>query len=245
MFFGALPIGGEETALPLFLWIFILEAAIVAGVGAWITILTGVVLTSFFVPNMLRKGTVDMLVVKPIHRVTLLVYKYIGGLTFIFLNTVLAIGGVWLALGLRSGQWPTGFLVMILVITFFFAILYSVSTLAGVLTRSPVVAIAMTCVAWLVLFLVGLGYNHFEQARQSDEEFVRLQQKQEKELGGVPLPQAPPGQTGPSMDGAGPPTHRDLSYQGWFAHVVYRAPLCAAAHRGHRQTLRPAVAARS
>ncbi len=170
---------------------------------------------------MLRKGTVDMLVVKPIHRVTLLVYKYIGGLTFIFLNTVLAIGGVWLALGLRSGQWPTGFLVMILVITFFFAILYSVSTLAGVLTRSPVVAIAMTCVAWLVLFLVGLGYNHFEQARQSDEEFVRLQQKQEKELGGVPLPQAPPGQTGPSMDGAGPPTHRDLSYQGWFAHVVY------------------------
>ena len=54
---------------------------------------------------MLRKGTVDMLVVKPIHRVALLLYKYIGGLTFIFLNTVVAIGGVWLALGLRSGIW--------------------------------------------------------------------------------------------------------------------------------------------
>ena len=37
-------------------------------IGAWVALLTGVIITSFFVPNMLRKGTVDLLLVKPIQR---------------------------------------------------------------------------------------------------------------------------------------------------------------------------------
>jgi len=223
LFFGALAFPDEAT-IPLFMWIYVIEAGIVAGFGAWVTILVSVILTSFFVPHMLRKGTVDMLVVKPIHRVTLLLYKYVGGLTFIFLNTTLAIGGVWVALGLRTGQWPSGFLAMIFVITFFFAILYAVSTLAAVLTRSPIVAIMATCAAWFLLFMVGLGYEWFERARERDEQFVRTQQK-EKESGVADLPQAPPPQAprGPADENAAPPTQRDLSYQGWFAKVVYAA----------------------
>ncbi len=86
-----LPLAGDERPFPSFQRIYTSSrTGIVAGFGSWIAILIGVVLTAFFVPNMLRKGTVDMLVVKPIHRVTLLLYKYIGGLTFIFLNTVVA-----------------------------------------------------------------------------------------------------------------------------------------------------------
>jgi ABC-type transport system involved in multi-copper enzyme maturation permease subunit len=217
LLFGAIPVGGENAAIPLFMWIYIIEAGIVASVGAWVTILVSIILTSFFIPNMLRKGTVDMLVVKPIHRVTLLVYKYIGGLTFMFLNTTVAIGGVWLALGLRAGQWPTGFLVMIFVLTFFFAILYSVSTLAGVLTQSPIVAILMACGAWLLLFLVGLGYNIFEDFRAQDEA-ARRQEKAEKELKDADVAPAPD-----SMDGPGPGVRafRNDYYQNWFAKTVY------------------------
>lgn len=218
LFFGGLSFGGESTAIPLFMWVYVIEAGIVAGFGAWVTILISVVLTSFFVPNMLRKGTVDMLMVKPIRRTTLLLYKYIGGLTFIFLNTTLAIGGVWIALGLRSGQWPTGFLVMILVITFFFAILYSVSTLAGVLTRSAIVAILATCAAWFLLFMVGFGYSWFERARERDEQAVKAQQNADKDSG----EEKPQGQAWPG-EVAGRPLQRDLSYQGWFAQGVYAA----------------------
>ena len=68
---------------------------------------------------MLMKGTVDMLLVKPIHRWVLLTYKYVGGLTFVFLNTAYAIVGIWLVVGLKSGVWPTGSLLLILTLTFF------------------------------------------------------------------------------------------------------------------------------
>ena len=159
-----------------------IEDVIVGGIGSGIAMLIGIVITAFFVPNMLRKGTVDMLLVKPISRVTLLLYKYVGGLTFIFLNTVVAVGGVWLALGLRSGVWATGFLVMILVITFFFAILYSVSTLFGVLTRSPIVAILLTLRRLVgVVRRRALGYQIGSSDAQQATERVRARHAASRE----------------------------------------------------------------
>jgi hypothetical protein len=43
--------------------------------------------------------------------------------------------------------------------TFFFAILYAVSTLFGVLTRSPIVSILITCFVWFCLWLAGTIYT--------------------------------------------------------------------------------------
>jgi hypothetical protein len=143
-----------------------MEDYLVNGFGSWIGILVGVVLTAFFVPNMLQKGTVDMLLVKPVHRLTLLLYKYIGGLWFVFLNTAFAVGGVWVVLGLRTGVWAPGFLVSILGITFYFAILYAVSVLIAVLTRSPIVSIVVTVFVWAVLWGDGLGYSYLTAVRK-------------------------------------------------------------------------------
>jgi ABC-type transport system involved in multi-copper enzyme maturation permease subunit len=171
LFFGALPIIRE--GVPLGLQLYFLENILVNQVGSWVTILVSVVITAFFIPNMLRKGTVDMLIVKPIHRVTLLLYKFCGGLLFILINTTIAVGGVWLALSWRSGIWAPGFLVAIPVITFFFAILYSVSTLFGVLTRSPIVSILMTCGVWFILFVVGLVNLIFDSLEKEQAVQVR------------------------------------------------------------------------
>src|SRR5262249_55600885 len=41
--------------------------------------------------------------------------------------------------------------------------------LFGVLTQSPIAAILLTCGAWFFLFLVGLGYQIFEQRRVREE----------------------------------------------------------------------------
>jgi ABC-type transport system involved in multi-copper enzyme maturation permease subunit len=147
-----------------------LTSSIVLGIGGWVAILVGVILTAFFIPNMLRKGTVDLLLVKPISRWALLFYKYVGGLTFIFVNTAVTVIGIWLALGLRSGIWANGFLLTIFIITFFFAVLYAVSTLFGVLTRSAIVAILMTCGAWFLFFIVGTIFQVFEVQRQIEED---------------------------------------------------------------------------
>lgn len=163
--FGMVPLKFLRTTMGLA--VFLTEAAVVNGIGATAGLILGVVITGFFIPNMLRKGTVDLLLVKPVRRSTLLVYKYLGGLSFMFLNAVLAIGGMWLVLGLRSGIWGYQFLLSIAVITFYFAVLYSVSTLAAVLTRSTIVAILATCFTWLMLYLVGSGYQYSTMKAQA------------------------------------------------------------------------------
>jgi ABC-type transport system involved in multi-copper enzyme maturation permease subunit len=171
LFFGALPVlgtGDKDKGAPLGFQVFFIEQLLINSIGAWITILISIVITAFFIPNMLRKGTVDLLIVKPISRSVLLLYKYVGGLIFIALNTAVAVAGVWLAFGLRSGIWSTGFLASIPVITFFFAILYSASTLFAVLSRSPIVAILLTCAVWFLLFIVGTVHGVFEVFREMD-----------------------------------------------------------------------------
>jgi ABC-type transport system involved in multi-copper enzyme maturation permease subunit len=163
-------------ALPLTFWhtpvsdfVRLVESFLVNTLGAAVALLLSVIITAFFIPNMLRKGTIDLLLTKPIHRVTLLVYKYCGGLLFMLLNTAFVVLGVWLVLGLRSGLWGTGFLISIPVLTFQFAFYYAVSTLFAVLTRSPIVAILMTCLAWLILFVVGLTFVFVNTARLAQD----------------------------------------------------------------------------
>jgi len=152
--FGAVTIGRET---PLGRVLYIVEDRVVNGIGAGIALLVSVILTAFFVPNMLRKGSLDLLVSKPIGRTPLLLYKYVGGLTFIFLISAFTIGGIWLVIALRSGFWDPTFLILIPVLTFTFAILYSVSVLFGVLTRSPIVAMLATVAFMFLLWLVGWG----------------------------------------------------------------------------------------
>ena len=152
---------------------------------SWVVILTAVIITAFFIPNMLRKGTIDLLLVKPIWRPNLLIYKYLGGLTFILMNNAYLVLGIWLVVGLRTGIWANSFLLMIFVLTFFFAILYAVSTLMGVLTRSTIVAILVTCVAWFLFFLAGLGYQIFDTIGRM-EETAQVEMDKRNSVGTLP-----------------------------------------------------------
>ena len=139
--------------------VYFLESRLVNGVGVWVILMVGVVVTAGFVPNMLRKGQIDLLLCKPIARPLILIYKYIGGLVFVFLLTAFTLGGIWLVVGLRTGVWAPGLLWCVPVVTAYFAILYALSTLVGVLTRNVLVSILATVVFWLVLFLIGFSYT--------------------------------------------------------------------------------------
>jgi hypothetical protein len=220
LFFGLVPVGGPGVSFPLFQQLNTIEGVIVGSIGSTIAVLVSVVITAFFIPNMLRKGTVDLLLVKPIHRSTLLVYKFVGGLAFIFINTAVAVGGIWLALGLRSGVWAPTFLLTVLVLTFYFAILYSVSALFGVLTRSPIAAILLTCAAWFALFIVGVMHNLFEVWRGIDRTAQAIQARLGEE--GVKALQ---GAGGEGEGGNGrrgrPVTAEDLRFhENWFTRGV-------------------------
>src|ERR1051326_4684855 len=160
----------EDFQMPLSAWLWIIEDFLVCGMGAGAALVLSTIMTAFFIPNMLRKGTVDLLIVKPINRITLLIYKYIGGLSYMFINTVIIIFGMWLVLGLRSGVWGTGFLLSIPILSFEFAIFYAVSTLFGVLTRSTIVAILMGVGAWAVVAVLGYAYVQIDKTRHLNEQ---------------------------------------------------------------------------
>lgn len=152
IFFGALPIGKSEPFGPAH---YAIQDVLVNTVGASITLLVSIILTGFFIPNMLRKGSLDLLMAKPMSRWELLLYKYVGGLIFMFLVTATTVGGVWLVMAIRSGNWNPTFLLSIPVITFTFAVLYAVSTLIAVLTRSAIAAILITAFFMVLMWAVG------------------------------------------------------------------------------------------
>jgi ABC-type transport system involved in multi-copper enzyme maturation permease subunit len=168
VFFFVLP--APIWQFPIARYVQFWEDTLINTMGAAVALLISTVITAFFIPNMLRKGTVDMLIVKPISRWALLMYKYVGGMTFMFVNTVVVVAGVWLVLGLRTHLWGTGFLLSIAVLTFQFAMYYAVSTLFAVLTRSPIVSILMACLAWFLFnLLIGYGYTIVDATRKVRE----------------------------------------------------------------------------
>jgi ABC-type transport system involved in multi-copper enzyme maturation permease subunit len=172
LFFGLVPV-----PVPLFSLsqqVQFIGDSIIGVWGAAFTMLLSTILTASFIPSMLAKGTVDLLLVKPIHRVTLFVYKFLGGLSFMFLNTVIIMTGIWLGIGIQSGLWIHSFLICIFVYTFQFGIFYAVSALVAVLTRSAIVSILAAMMTWGLLVLVGWAHWIFiEESRAEKAESTR------------------------------------------------------------------------
>jgi ABC-type transport system involved in multi-copper enzyme maturation permease subunit len=157
LFFGALP--ANWFIMSPAQMVYFIEDVLVNAIGGWIIVLLGIIATASFVPNLLRRGSIDLIVSKPVSRSQLLLFKYLGGLTFLFLNASFIIILVWVIVGLRSSIWSWGFLLTIPILTFFFGILYAVSVFLAVWTRSTVVCILLTIVAWFVIWLFGLLYG--------------------------------------------------------------------------------------
>lgn len=125
-----------------------LERFLADGLAGLAGLLFAVVVTGSFVPEMLQKGRIDLLLSRPVGRATLLLSKYGGGLLYVLINAAYLVGGCWLGLSLRTGTWNPAFLLTIPVLTFVFAVLYAFSVWIGVLTRSALVAILTTIALW-------------------------------------------------------------------------------------------------
>ena len=99
---------------------------------------------------MLQKGTLDLVLARPIGRAKLLLAKYLGGCWFVFLMASVLISGAWLAFALRLGYWSPWFLLTVLVVTAQFAVPYSVAVLVGVWSRSSGVSALAAIAIWMI-----------------------------------------------------------------------------------------------
>lgn len=104
-----------------------------------------------FIPQMTEKGSIDLLLSKPVSRAQIILGKFIGGTTMVFVNIAYLIVGLWILIGFKFGDWDPTFLLATFTITFAFALLYSLIILIGIITKSSVVSMV---VSYLIFFII-------------------------------------------------------------------------------------------
>jgi ABC-type transport system involved in multi-copper enzyme maturation permease subunit len=125
--------------------------------------------TASFVPNMLEKGNIDLLLSKPVSRSQLLLGKFLGGFLVVFINLAFLIIGVWLVIAIRFGAFNFPFLSIVLSVSFTFAVLYSLMVLLGVVTQGSMAGMMVAYFVFLILSpLLSAGRNQFDKFITSD-----------------------------------------------------------------------------
>ncbi|RJP62510.1 MAG: hypothetical protein C4543_01890 [Ignavibacteriales bacterium] len=106
---------------------------------------------SSFIPNMLEKGNIDVILSKPISRSQIIFGKFLGGTLVVLLNIAYLVIGIWFLIGLKFGIWHLSFLLTIVTITFAFAVLYSLIILIGILSQSSILAMMLSYIIFFIL----------------------------------------------------------------------------------------------
>jgi ABC-type transport system involved in multi-copper enzyme maturation permease subunit len=123
-------------------------------------LLLAIFASASFVPNMLEQGNIDLLLSKPVSRDQLIWGKFFGGIIVVFLNIAFLVVGIWLIISIKFSYWDGAFLWSVLLITFAFAVLYSLIVLCGVLTRGSMLGMMLAYFIFLILSpVLALAYD--------------------------------------------------------------------------------------
>ncbi|TWU51052.1 ABC-2 family transporter protein [Rubripirellula tenax] len=122
----------------------------------FVLIFLGILVTASIVPDMLQPGSLHLLLSKPVSRSLLLISKFIGGCAFVLLCVTQLVLGLYLIAGTRLDVWNPRLLWCIPVSVFLFSVFYSVSTLAGLRWRSPILAIGVTTIFGAICLVTGV-----------------------------------------------------------------------------------------
>ncbi|MBI1825270.1 MAG: ABC transporter permease [Planctomycetes bacterium] len=132
-----------------------LAAVIIDGIMdhvlGFVGIVLSVIATANFIPNFVERGTVDLVLSKPIPRWRLLLYRYLGAMSFLGVQTAFFVVLTFLVAGVRWNVWLPGYLLSIPLIILLFSFLYCISALVGLITRSTITAILLTLLGWVII----------------------------------------------------------------------------------------------
>lgn len=179
VFVEQLPLGKERVESIIKDWLLPTMMQFIVGI---VGIIAGVLVTSPIIPQMFEPGSITLLLSKPISRTLLFLSKFIGGCAFILLCSSYLILGMWLIVGLQTSIWNQGMLWCIPVFMFLFLIYYSISALAGLIWKSPVVAVVVTVVFWGTCLLADGFHWIFAEMLTTQFRFVRLVEAGETRL---------------------------------------------------------------
>jgi ABC-type transport system involved in multi-copper enzyme maturation permease subunit len=145
---------------------------------AWMLYPMGVILglfaTASLVPRLLEKGSIDLLLSKPVSRPAILVSRWLGGFLVAAANMVYLVAGVGLILGFKLGVWHWGFLFSGLMMAAYFGALLGFLVLWGVLMRSTTIGIMMTVGVYFVSLAVRAPHAYPDWANAITSRVGRL-----------------------------------------------------------------------
>lgn len=113
-----------------------------------------------FIPQMTEKGSIDLLLSKPVSRAQIILGKFFGGTVMVFVNIAYLVIGLWILIGFKFGDWDSSFLLTIFTITFAFALLYALIILIGIITKSSVISMI---VSYLIFIIVSPILSHRDE----------------------------------------------------------------------------------
>jgi ABC-type transport system involved in multi-copper enzyme maturation permease subunit len=118
-------------------------------------VFVGTFVTAGFITSMMEKGTIDLLLSKPVPRWLYVVGRYSGAVLIVLVEIAYLVLGLWLVAGISLGSWGTAFLSSIVFITLTFAGVFALVTLIGILTRSSwfalIIGLALYILAGVVV----------------------------------------------------------------------------------------------
>ncbi|HEX9793192.1 MAG TPA: ABC transporter permease [Planctomycetota bacterium] len=132
--FGTLAVGLEGTSVQEV--VFTIQKVLAEAIAGFVGLLIVLSTSASFIPAMLQKGALDLMLARPVSRTRLLLYKYAGSVSFVAVLAVLLFSGCSLGLAVSTGFFNPWFLACALTLVAVFAILYAVAVPLGVLTRS-------------------------------------------------------------------------------------------------------------
>lgn len=117
--------------------------------------------TAGIIPSMMEKGTIDVLISKPVDRGILLLGRALGGIIAVGANLLFFVLGVFIIYGVFSGVWLTSFVIWTFLITFFgFLVFYSFIICMNIIAESWVLPMSL---AYIHIFLFSSFLSNREE----------------------------------------------------------------------------------
>lgn len=136
--------------------------AVEAGIVAFfyqISIFIGVFAISSFFPNMQEKGTIDLLLSRPMSRFNIYLAKFIGCALVVLLIIGYLILGTWLVIGLKTGVYHIEYLYTIPVFMLIFAAFLGFVAMMGILSRNSTTSAVTTLFIPFLFSAILFGFH--------------------------------------------------------------------------------------
>jgi len=117
---------------------------------SWVAVILAIISCAPIFPDFMSEGSIGIPLSKPVSRLSLFFYKYIGSLMFVVLQVAIFCVIVFLAIRWRVGVWNPSVFWAVPIVTLMFSYIYSVVVLVSVKTRSVLAAILAGIVVWFL-----------------------------------------------------------------------------------------------